>query len=107
MQAFERGREPLYISATRPHLILGLDPRGFWVAVALFSVSILARDMRINIAGGSLALLIALVAHALGTRAPYALDEIQRFLLLPGVGTASASRYAPYRFSPYRRRKNR
>lgn len=106
---YEAGRAPLFVALTRPHLIqiksLAFEPRGFWLAVGVFVVAVLSRNTEVNIGGGILAFLIAFGAHLLGTHAPYAIEDMQRFLLLPSHGVASASKHARRRYSPYAKYK--
>ena len=106
---YEAGSAPLFVALTRPHLIQiaswSFERRGFGLAVGVFIIAVLSRNIEVNIGGGILAFLILFGAHLLGTHAPYAIEDMQRFLLLPSHGVASASKHARRRYSPYSKYK--
>jgi hypothetical protein len=100
--SLEDGRVSLPVNATRANLILGMDKRGFFLAINILVFSVMVpHDIRANIAGIAVSVIVAAAFKALGNHAPYALDEIQRFIVLPRWGTASASVHARPRFTPY------
>jgi hypothetical protein len=104
--SLEDGRVSLPQNTTRPHLIIGMDKRGFFLAMTILVLSAMVpHDVRVTIGGVSLAVCIILTFRALGEHAPYALDEVQRFMVLPRWGAANASVHAPHRFTPYPRER--
>ncbi len=104
----EDGRASLPVNATRANLILGMDKRGFFLAILILVFSVMVpHDIRTNIVGISISVIVAAAFKVLGDHAPYALDEIQRFMVLPRWGTASTSVHAPHRFTPYPLEKSR
>jgi type IV secretory pathway VirB3-like protein len=103
--SLEKGKASLYVGATRPNLILGIDPRAFWMIAALATICIMIHNFRVNLFGVVLSVLLYFIFHALGQFAPYAIDEIQRFHILPAWGRAEASVQSPRRYTPYPPRK--
>lgn len=105
MSLEENGAAPLFVAATRPHLILGADPRAFWMCIVIFVVSMMIHNVKVNIFGTLTAIVVFFFFRTLGEFAPYAIDELQRFSILPSWGTSDAAISAPRRYTPYPEKK--